>query len=477
MFKISFIYFIIRAINGALALSSIYILTRLLSAEQYGIYALGMAGIGLSASILFQWIAVSVSRYYAIYSAEPDALLTEAYRLLFRIATAGAFVTVIYAIWSPTPAIDTMLAIAIGVGAIAMGLHNLGLQVANARGLPLGFGLLTASRGAFGLASAVAFVLAGFGGSGAVFGMALACVLSVSLFGARRQTKVRSNSPELRRQMFAYGLPMTLTYLATMVLDFSDRFIIGWQIGTYAVAGYAAAYDITQQVVGAIMNVLFLAAYPRVLAAWEAGGATAASQSMLTLSRAMLLVAPLITGIFIGWAPEISRIILGAEVRADADQIIPWVAFAVTAGCFKSYYFDISFQISKSTHIQVRITVGMAILNVILNFILIPHFGLLGAAMATTAAFITGAIASWWAGRHLGIYPKGKRDAISMLLTFITVIAVMKLTPTIHFSTNVDASVRLLAGLTGYLVAILITNLSNVRIILYKKLLPFFKIN
>ncbi len=475
MFKTSLIYFLIRAINGVLALATIYILTRLLSAEQYGLYALGMAGIGLCGSVLFQWIAVAVSRFYAAHVAEPDVLLTEAYRLFFRIAIVGLALTAIYAVWSPMPAVTPLLTLAIGVGAIAMGLHSLGLQVANARGLPVSFGLLTASRGAFALAAAVAFVLAGFGGAGAVFGVALACVLSVAFFGARRQTTVRHNSPELRRQMIVYGLPLTLTYFATMVLDVSDRFMIGWWLGAPAVAGYAAAYDLTQQVVGAIMNVLFLAAYPRVVAAWEAGGATAASQAMLPLSRAMLLGAPLITGIFIGWASDISQMVFGISVRSDAAQIMPWVAFAIAVGCLKSYFLDIAFQLAKVTHMQVRITVVMAVLNVVLNILLMPNFGVVGAAIATTVAFSIGAILSWLFGRRLCIYPARARDVIIMLFTLLAIIMAMYISPTSSYGTVFDAVLRLLVGLAAYVAVVSITDLAGARSSLIFKIFPVFK--
>lgn len=475
MLNTSLIYFLIRAINGMLAIATIYILTRLLSAEQYGLYALGIAGIGLCGSVLFQWIAVSVSRFYAAHVTEPDALLTEAYRLFYRIAIGGLVLTVIYAAWSPTPAITPILALTIGGGAIAMGLYSLSLQVANARGLPLSYGLLTASRGAFALAAAVTFVVTGFGGTGAVLGVALACVLSVAFFGARRQTRVRHNTPELRRQMIVYGLPLTLTYFATMVLDVSDRFMIGWWLGAPAVAGYAAAYDLTQQLVGAIMNVLFLAAYPRVVSAWEAGGATAASQAMLPLSRAMLLGAPLVTGIFIGWASDISQIVFGISVRSDAAQIMPWVAFAIAVGCLKSYFLDIAFQLAKVTQMQVRITVVMAVLNVMLNLLLMPNFGVVGAAIATAAAFSVGAILSWWFGRRLGIYPARARDVISMFFTLLAIVMAMYISPKSSYGDIFNAVLRLLVGLAAYVTIISITDLAGARSSLIFKLFPAFK--
>lgn len=470
MLKTTLIYFLIRALNGVLGLSTIYILTRLLSAEQYGIYAMGMAGIGLCTSVLFQWIAVSLSRFYATHSAEPDLLLTEAYRLFFYIAITGLAFTALYIAWSPVPSIKPLLALAIGVGAIAMGIHNLGLQVANARGLPLSYGLLTASRGALALASAVAFVLAGFGGAGAVFGVAVACVLSVTFFGARRQSKGRHRSPELRRQMVVYGLPLTLTYFATMVLDVSDRFIIAWWLGAPSVAAYAAAYDLTQQVVGTIMNVLFLAAFPRVVTAWEAGGTTAATQAMLPLSRAMLLGAPLISGIFIGWSTDISLLFFGESIRSESTQLIPWVAIAITISCLKSYFLDITFQLTKATHIQVRITLAMALINVGLNFLLIPKLGIIGAAIATTSAFTVGAIMSWWFGRSLGIYPALGRNTIKMVLTLSAIVMTMHLYPNSSFGDIFDATVRLFLGLTAYVIAVSIIDLAGARSLLINKI-------
>ncbi|MBK5204247.1 MAG: lipopolysaccharide biosynthesis protein [Polaromonas sp.] len=470
MFKTSLIYFLIRAVNGVLALSTIYILTRILSAEQYGLYALGVAGISLCASVLFQWIAVAVSRFYALHSATPDALLAEAYRLFIRIVIFGSFVTALCAVWPPIPGVTPALALAIGGGAVAMGFHGLGLQVANARGQPVRFGLLTVSRGVIALAGAIAFVQLGFGGAGAVFGFALASVLSAIFFGARRQTTVRHNSAELRKQMIIYGLPLTLTYLATMVLDVSDRFLIGWWLGIPAVAGYAAPYDLTQQTVGAVLNVLFLASYPRIIAAWEVGGAPAARQAMLPLCRAMLLVAPLVAGIFIGLAPEISRFVLGGAIQKDAVQVIPWVAFAIAVGCLKSFYLDISFQLSKVTHFQLYTTGMMALVNVVLNLVLLPRLGVLGAAMSTAVAFSSGAIMSWWFGRRLGVYPVGASEVMRMVLVFTVIVLTLKFTHVSGIGELMGVVLRLLFGLIGFSVAVIATNLSGARLTLMIRL-------
>lgn len=475
MLKSSIVYFFIRAINGVLGLGTVFILTRLLSAEQYGIYALGLATIGLCASVLFQWIAVSVARFYAAHAEAPDILIGEGNRLFLRVALFALVAMGLYVVWAPIPSVKPEFAIVIGVGVIATGLHNLGLQIANARGQPINYGLLTISRGAFTLGAAVALVWLNFGGVGAIFGVALGCALSVVFFRARYTVKASHNNQELRRKMISYGLPLTLTYFSTMVLDVSDRFMIGWRLGASAVAGYAAAYDLTQQVVGAVMNVLLLAAYPRVTAAWEAGGASAARQAMIPLSQAMLLGVPLLAGIFIGGAPEISHVAFGRAIREEATQIIPWIAFAITVGCFKSYFLDIAFQLAKITHIQLRITVVMAIVNVALNFGLIPHFGVVGAAAATALAFAVGALLSWWFGRSLKIYPSHTRDAARVLLVLLATVAIARFAPTNGIGTPFDAIVKIACGAIGYIFAVLITNLGGARSALVGRVYEFYK--
>jgi O-antigen/teichoic acid export membrane protein len=470
LFKASLIYFLIRGINGVLALGTIYILTRIMTAEQYGLYALGMASIGLLSSVSFQWITVAVSRFYAAHVDKPDVLLTEARLLFLRIAAVGLLVSAICAYWPPIPAVTPVLAWSVGIGAIAMGWHTLGIQVANASGQARRYGLLTVSRGALALLGAVAFVKVGMGGVGAVFGLSIACVVSALVFGFRSQTNDHRSNPQLRRQMITYGLPLTLTYLATMVLDVSDRFMIGWWLGPAAVAGYAAAYDLTQQTVGTALNVFFLASYPRITAAWEAGGAIEARLAMRPLARAMLICAPLVAGLFVGSANDISNIFFGASVRADAALVIPWVAIAIAIGCLKSYFLDISFQLAKVTHMQLRITVLMATLNVMLNLVLMPKYGVVGAAMSTAAAFAVGAVLSWWYGRCLGVYSENWREVISMMLTFLALVLAMKLMPSSENEGLPELFLRLLFGLTAFSASAFLTNLAGIRYDLTRKL-------
>jgi O-antigen/teichoic acid export membrane protein len=461
MLKASFAYFSIRVVNGVLALASISLLSRLLTPEQYGAYALGVAGIMFCGSVLFQWLAVGVSRFHARYSDSPDALIGEALRLFSYIAFCAAVVTVAVILWSPSDRFSGGLVIATAAGAIFMGLHSLGLQIANARSDPLRYGLLTFSRAGVALLAAVLLVNAGFGAVGAVSAVALGNIAAVFLF-ARQNFRLPAPDRALRQKLVKYGLPLTLTYMATMVLDVSDRFLIGWWLGPSYVAGYAAAYDLSQQTVGAFLNVFFLAMYPKITTMWENGGVPAARAAMSRLFNAFGLGVPLVGGFVVGLSPAISQVVFGEGIRQQAQEILPWIAVAACVGCLKSFFLDIAFQVAEQTGYQLRITAFMALTNVGLNCILIPEFGVLGAALSTVVALLLGTGLSWHYGRAVGIYAVPFRTLANMVLVFIAVSGAMRMVSSVGAGIQ-GAMISLLVGIAVYSTLVLLTNLGGVR--------------
>jgi len=414
MFGDTAAYVVVRAVNGLLALVTVAILTRLLEPADYGSYALGMAAIGILAGTLFQWLNAAVARFYAAHAGAADAFLTAAHALFGRVAAVAVAGGIVWMLLAPPPPISAGTVAIIVVASLGLGLHNLHLQIANARRLPLRYGAITASRALAFLALAVAAIGAGFGADGVLAGFATACFLAL-LFGARWHWTTTSDSAELRRRLVAYGTPMALAAAATAVLDVSDRFFIGWWHGSTAVAGYAAAHDFTQQTVGVLLHVFLMAGFPRVTAAWESDGAVAARRAMAPLARGLLVSGPWVVAAFAGMAPEIARVVFGAGVRAEATLVMPWIALAIAIGCFKAYFLDIPLQLGKATGALMRIALAMVALNMALNLVLIPRFGSQGAAWSAVAAFAAGAVLSWWRGRALDVCPPFAGDAIKAL--------------------------------------------------------------
>ena len=443
------LYLLTRVVNGVISIAALTVLTHLLGAHEYGQYALGTAAIGIGATVAFQWINVSIVRFHAGHAHRPEAVLGTA-------ATAFASVAVGATILASLLGLGLFMAAeaapfhhgwvwVVGPGIVSLGWLNFHLHAANARGEPMRYGSMTASRGVIALA--VASLLAWSTDSGLVslVSVTVACLAVTACMGLRWKRNHTPASPTLRSEFLKYGLPLSIIYVSTSVVDLSDRFMIGAWLGVAAVAVYAVAYDLTQQSANALLNVFYLAHFPRVTKAWEGGGAVAAREAMVPLLRSLCFACAAIVSVFTGLSPEISRLLFGPELRDGAATIMPWVVIAVVVGAFRAYFFDIAFHLAKASTSQVKIFAAMAVTNAVLNVMLIPVFGIAGALIATTLALSAGTAGSAWWGRRLGIYP----PLASALVKCLVVAAVTGITLRLTATWGPGWPVSMLRCLTG----------------------------
>jgi O-antigen/teichoic acid export membrane protein len=261
----------------------------------------------------------------------------------------------------------------------------------------------------------------------------------------------------LLKELAAYGAPLALTFMLVLIVDLSDRLILGWLIGPEAVGGYAAAYDLAQQSLGMLTGVVHLAAFPLAVRAFETGGVAEARAHLQTSGYTLLAIALPATIGLVMLANNIATVMLGSEFRESAGVIMRWVALAVLVGTLKAYYLDYSFQLGRRMRTQVW-TVGIAaITNVTLNLLLIPVHGPLGAAYATLGAFVAGFSVSWYLGRKIFPLPL-PRQLYKPLLASCGMAAV--LWPTISWRSGRDLMIQVVIGVFAYALSLLALNLT-----------------
>lgn len=426
MLRLSFLYLLIRVLNGVLSVAALYVLSRALTGEEYGRYALVTAAATLVAVSGFQWINVSVSRFHARFADREGAILAEALTLYSWVAVPILLLVFFFVIGrSSFEEIHPSTILIVAIGAFALAAHALGLQVANARQAPSLYGAITAARGGIGLALGWFFVQEGYSWRGAVLGFVIAAALSAFFLVLNvRETRLRRD-PVIRHEMIRYGLPLSLTFLASIVLELAGRFVVGLTLGEESAGGYAAGYDLAQQLIGATLNAFFLAAFPAIVRLYESGGTEKAAAKMRQLFDYFILVSPLVLGVFYGLSPQIAAVVFGPSVRENAAQVMPLVATAVWIGGFKSYYLDIAFQLKKKTKIQWYTTALMALVSIVLGLLLVRVDGVRGAAVAAVVAYLIGAVASYAVGRKEGLYGIGLGDVFGLvaLIVLVTVAA------------------------------------------------------
>jgi len=406
------LYFLVRAGNGVLAIATLAAFTRLLSTQQYGVYALGMAIATMASAILFQWLNVAVGRFYQMHRDNPGIVMAAAARGFWVATAIGALAFLVALPFHKMFGVAPILLGIIFLITLAQGRYDLLLQVANAQRSPLRYGSLSWAKSGVALLVGLALILLGIGERGALIGFLVGLVVALFVFKPVRGVISTStdDGKHLSAEMFRYGLPLTLTFVAFIVVGLADRFIIGWLLGASAVAPYAVAYDFVQQLIGAIMGVMSLAAFPMVVQALEAEGDESASIRLRALGRGLVCVGlPATVGLGV-LSSDISEIVFGSGYRQDAARIMPWLAAAIFVGAFKSYFLDVVFQLRHATKYQGYIATLMAVVNVLLNIFLLPRYGVIAAAWATLAAFLVGALASWWVGKTVFSLPTMGKD-------------------------------------------------------------------
>lgn len=465
MIYLTSFYFGIRALNGVLGLISIYALTRLLNADQYGTYALGLAGVNFLAAILFQWLNAGASRLYPSYVASQNDFLHEVL-LLFKISSgAGVIVFTIWLAFRPTSAISGEMSAVILLTAIAMGFYNLQLHIHNSSQQILHYGVLSTSRAAFVLFFVISAALAGFGSLGALLGVMFGSILAAILFGYRTQqtSQAKKGDVKIRIQIAKFGIPLFFTYAATMVIDFSDRFLIGWLYGPSSVGGYSASYDLAQQTVGVILNVFYLVLFPKIVTAWEKEKIEDVHLHINHLTKVTFLAAGASAGVFIGLSADITHFMLGSELRGDAELVMPWIASAIAIGCLKSYLLDIALQLERRTKTLLYITLGMAIFNLLLNLVLLPKFGILGSAVSTLAAFSMGAIMSIFLTRRINIIGSINSDIAKTVFSIVIMVIYLRWLSELWPISIIALSIKICSGLIVFAMVSFLINTAGLR--------------
>jgi O-antigen/teichoic acid export membrane protein len=425
------LYFIVRFGNGVFAIATLAIFTRFLSPEEYGVYAIGMAVATIASGVLFQWLNVAISRFYPPNLDDPRKVMgVVSYGFWVATAVAASIFIGLFPFLGMF-GMESIMGFVLLLITIALGLYTLTLQVANAESRPILYGQLSWAKGGGTLLAGFIFVHYGFGERGALLGYLAGLMLAVIAFAPDLllRLKLGSMDKRLAENMFRYGLPLAFNNLAIAAVDVADRFMIGSMLGVAQVAPYAVAYDLVQQSVGPMMNVLFLAAFPLIVQAFDSAQEEPTRNRLHALGRNLLGLGLPVAAAVGFFASDILEIIVSNDYRQDATTIMPWLAAAIFIGAFKCLYLDAVFQLQNATKYQGYIAILMVTVNIVLNLTLLPIYGVVAAAWATLAAFMVGALSSWVLGRPLITLPSLGKDFLVSAGATATMVFVLHLLP------------------------------------------------
>lgn len=181
------------------------------------------------------------------------------------------------------------------------------------------------------------------------------------------------------------NIPLIPHYLSESILNSSDRLMINLMIGAEAAGIYSLAYSVSQ-----IMT-LFNKALSQTVSPWIYQKIRNDKLDDIDKISIPLLgaIAVLSLGL-IALAPEVISIFAPASYY-DAIWVIPPAAMGVYFMFMYTLFSTVEFYFEKTKGIAVATTAG-AVLNVILNYLLIPVFGYYAAGYTTLVCYILYAV-------------------------------------------------------------------------------------
>ena len=209
----------------------------------------------------------------------------------------------------------------------------------------------------------------------------LTTVFLVFLTRLWRSVKPRSISRRTVGDMLRFGLPLVPTALFWWVTGVSDRYMVAWMCSDELNGLYTAAYKIPNLLIYAIS--IFDSAWKLSVSAEE--DPAAQSDFYSRVWRVYTTLAFLGGGGLILLSRVLAGILFSSSF-VEAWVYIPTLTLATVFTALCTFLSSIYFA-SKKTMGSMLTAMAGAVCNVLLNLLLIPSYGAMGASVATFAAY------------------------------------------------------------------------------------------
>lgn len=385
--------------NLAQAIASfgtVAILTRWLSAAEYGRFTLVFTVATIAHYLILTWCEAAASRFYA--KAKEDGATANHFTTLLACYAINAFIFAIVAVFIilfyPVGETTRMALAAAFAGSIVRSLLKIALETRRMDLQANRFAMIDSFHVLVGFALTIVGVIAfGFKENGPFIAVLVASIMAL-LFEAPalwKSAKGGQFNKSLAVDYFKFGYPISIGLILAIILNTGDRFLIAGLLGEAEVGAYSAGY----QVAARILEIIFLwassATFPLLVNAYESGDLdklrVAANNSF---SVRFGLGAPCALGIALV-SPSLCELLIGPEMRETATRIAPWIALGGLLAGLSDYFSD-AFMLSRKVVERAVLMLIPTALNIILNLIFLPKWGIMGAVVSTIAAFGLGLV-------------------------------------------------------------------------------------
>ncbi|MBN8873663.1 MAG: polysaccharide biosynthesis protein [Rhodospirillales bacterium] len=386
----------------------VVVYTRLLTPESFGVYSLAFSAVLVAQTALFYALPIAITRFHPGASLEGRevSFLKSAYTVFYAgaavVAAIGFSLVTLLPMGSVSGA-PALLVVPVLLARAAVSMNQAFNRSANRLGR---YNTIECAHAVLGLVAGVALVLVlGPSAEAVMLGLlvaALTCALRdvrlLSLPLRRRDVPLDRGTV---RHLLGYAWPLVMVAITASLLQLSDRFLLGG-LGDAAMLGvYAVAYSLVERPMALICSAVSTATFSLAVQVMERDGREAGRiQAGRNGAVLLALTLPACAGLALT-APYVSAALVGPAFRDGVAALIPIMCVTALLHGVRSHFIDHAFHLSGRSSRMMWSYGPAAIANLVLNLVLIPRFGMFGAAWSGLVAQALAVIVGWSVGRRV----------------------------------------------------------------------------
>jgi len=283
--------------------------------------------------------------------------------------------------------------------------------------------------------------------------LAIRVVILIILFFLIR-SQIGIGRPRFRRikEYLSFGLPTIPGMIASWVVTSSDRYVIAYFLGAASVGTYSAGYSIGGLLL-LVSGILGFVLPPTLAKLYDEGRMDEVKTHLsYSLKYSLTIGIPFVFGAAILSKPVLA-VFSTSEIANEGYLITPLIALStLILVVFELSGTQILLMVKKTRILGVTWIIG-AIINLILNILIVPHMGILGAAITTLiTCTLVGGIIACYSFREFGFNIDWLFIIKSLIASAIMSLAVWKISP----EGTLTTVLTIMAGVVIYLAVLIL---------------------
>jgi len=220
-------------------------------------------------------------------------------------------------------------------------------------------------------------------------------ILLVSFWLIIKELKFKKIKIYIPKKYFRYALPLIPVMLLSWIINYSDQIMIVHNLSLEDNARYSLYYTFARIPHWIVITPLHYALLPYLSKLSYKGKNKNKVNAILkhSINISFLIISIFVIGL-IFFEAEILLYIGNQQILSDSIYLIILISLSVFATAFYQIIYHVLSLTNKTKYLVYIYALG-AIVNIVLNYFMIPIFGIIGAAFATLISYILVSFFTW----------------------------------------------------------------------------------